>query len=54
MLNPHPAMSVLSERSLGDVPQHYTVLRVVVAGGEAEGRASYCEPVMILTCLENI
>ena len=47
-------MSVLSERSLGDVPQHYTVLRVVVVGGEAEGRASYCEPVMILTCLENI
>lgn len=23
-------------------------------GGEAEGRASYCEPVMILTCLEKI
>ena len=32
MLNPHPAVSVLSECSLGDIPQNYTVLRVVVAG----------------------
>lgn len=53
MLNPHPVVSVLSECCLGDVPQHYAVLRVVV-GGEAEGRASYCEPIMILMCLEKI
>lgn len=58
MLNPHPVVSVLSECCLGDVPQHYAVLRVVGGEGgrwgEAEGRASYCEPIMILTCPEKI